>query len=282
MTKDGSFECIDCLRSFSIGLPSEGEKTQMPKDPSGGVSPAGPGDPSEEGPQIRDVAKDLAQVYFSGIEEKAAPAQPAPASAGKQSGSAAYGGREWTPEMNGYSEDELRQQREKLFQYAANSEESKEKDDLPPQTAASSHVKHFVRENKRQVVMFWLLLPVLCLIPFIRILLGRLTASVEQFSWMQAQIIPSFLYFIAAVILAYRLLRRTVAPQAVAAWLLAVPLILDCWYLVPGLPQALSAGIGLNISNTAKLVFSLFGLFQSLKAAKRPALRYKEDKPIYG
>ena len=280
MTKDGSFECIECLRSFSIGVPPEAEKAQMPEDPSGGVSPAGPKAPSEEDPQIRDVAKDLAQVYFSGIEEKAAPAQPAPA--GKQPGRAANGGREWTPEMNGYSEEELRQQREKLFQYAANSEENKEKDDLPPQTAASSHVKHFVRESKRQVIMFWLLLPVLCLIPFIRILLGRLTASVEQFSWMQAQIIPSFLYFIAAVILAYRLLRRTVAPRVAAAWLLAVPLILDCWYLVPGLSQALAAGIGLNISNTAKLVFSLFGLFQSLKAAKRPALRYKEDKPIYG
>ena len=92
MTKDGSFECIDCLRSFSIGLPSEGEKAQMPEDPSGGVSPAGPGAPSEEGPELRDVAKDLAQVYFSGIEEKASPEQPA--SAGEQPGTEAHGGRE--------------------------------------------------------------------------------------------------------------------------------------------------------------------------------------------
>ena len=130
--------------------------------------------------------------------------------------------------------------------------------------------------------MYRLLLLLICLLPAIRMVIGRTVASVTQFSWMQPQIIPSLLYFFAAVFLLYHLLRRTTKPQWIPAALLLVPLILDGWYLVPGLADFIGPGFWLNLSNTAKIAVSLFALIMSVQAKKHPALTYKGAENIDG
>lgn len=130
--------------------------------------------------------------------------------------------------------------------------------------------------------MYWILLLLLCVIPAFRMVFGRMTASITQFSWMQPQIIPSFLYFCTALVLLFHLLRRTTKPAWVPAVLLLIPLVLDCWYLFPDSVGALSPTAWLNIGSGLKIAVSVFALFMSLRAKMNPALIYKEAEKIDG
>ncbi|MBR3107353.1 MAG: hypothetical protein IKH30_09250 [Clostridia bacterium] len=93
---------------------------------------------------------------------------------------------------------------------------------------------------------------------------------------MQMQIVPSLLYFLAAVILLFPLLRRTVKPRLVSAVLLLIPLILDFWYLIPQITNTLSPDVLLTASSAVKTAVSAFALIMSLKARKHSALPYRE------
>ena len=227
----------------------------------------------------QDIAKDLAQAYFSDIPEGAFAKHSAQESGGQAKASGASG-KLWNSEGEVISDDERQQQRQRLLQYAQESAaeaEKRKKEELGKRFVNPQFIsqKKFIREKKAQPVAYWILLLLICLLPAVRITAGRLTASVEQFSWMQPQIIPSFLYFFAAVFLLYHLLRRTTAPRWIAAVLLLVPLAVDGWYLVPDLTNLLSPGVWLNISNALKVIVSLFALIMSRKAKKHPARTYR-------
>lgn len=227
-------------------------------------------------PEPYKIAKDLAQAYFADI--------PVESDAGETrlKEDQPSGSPEKEKEAWQYGEDasvNTQQQMAQLLQIAQQTayHENKEPEEKesPQIVQPHAHTKHFIREKRWQRNVYWLLLPLIFLIPVFRIILGRMSASVEQFNWMQSQMVPSILYFIVAAVLLYHLLRRTTAPNIVSAGLLLLPLLLDYWYLLPGFAKSVSPGLLLNISSAAKIAVSLFALVMSSRTKKHPALRYK-------
>lgn len=222
--------------------------------------------PQQENPSASsDVNKALAQQYFADIlpdepaQERAAPA-PEPANPSEKS---------WSAEDD-IPEEDKQLQRELLFQYAQETAPQPEKTHplMEDQAEDAIEIKKVKREKKWQRVCYWVLLSLVFLLPALRIFLSRYAASIEQFNWMQPQIVPSFLYCIEAVILLFPLLRRTAKPRPVTAAVLLIPFIFDFWYLLPGA----RADVLLNVSSLVKIAVSVFAVAMSSTPRKHPAL----------
>ncbi len=263
--------CGQCGKMFSAAASREAQRLAPKESVPNKAETVRPEATAEPG----EIAKDLAQSYFSDIPDGAFAKDGADSSE-----------KVWSAEEE-ISEEEKRLQQQRLFQFAQESAEKKKEKEKAEQESVFAIPQHtsqkrFVREKKQQRVVYWLLLLLACLIPALRMVIGRASASVRQFSWMQPQIIPSLLYFCAALVLLFHLLRRTTTPKWIPAALLLVPLVLDGWYLLPGLANLIGPGFWLNLSNTVKIAVALFALIMSVQARKHPALAYKGAETIDG
>lgn len=257
-----TMRCANCEKEFSIEKPADPQK-----DAGEVVAPK-----PEEANAPDEAMKELAQQYFADIPDETAPEKDAPVP-----DSAAKTEKAWSSEDD-ISEEDKRLQRQQLFQIAQETAEKREKaektesgsqDEMPKLTGH----KHIIPEKKWQSKAHWaIVLAAFCLL-LLRIILGRTTASTEQFNWMQPQIVPSLLYFIAAVSLPYLLLRRTSKPQLVPALLLLIPLIFDFWYLVPGITETLPPSTLLNIGSILKIAVSAFAVIMCFKTKKHPVIK---------
>ena len=263
-----AFRCEKCGKLFELQAVSSA-------GPEASSAPAASKPPRKEESDAQDAARNLAQDYFSDIdlssfaEEGAAPAKkPAEAKPAPEKTRAAMGEE--------ISEEELRRQREQLFHLVQQSAPASGGEQRAPETHAMSHHKRFARERRGQGIVYWILLALLLLIPAVRVYLGRTTASIEQFSWMQPQIVPSFLYLIAALILLFHLLRRTTRPKWFFAVLLLIPLVWDCWYLIPALYNQVSRELLMSVGGALRIAVAALGIIMSARAKKHPALKYKE------
>lgn len=252
--------------SYRCGNPACGAVFSVETDASGG-EPSVKAEPPQAQDKLshEEVAKSLAQDYFADLPEVALPEETAVKQADAPAPTA--------------EEAQLQQ----LYRLA----EQKKKEKLEEKAVWTERItkpkqQRFIREKKSQVVLYWVLLALLFALPILRIVFTRLWASLEQMSKMQLQMIPSILYFLAALLLLYHLIRKTTRPHRVAAFLLLIPLLLDGWYLLPGALDILPADLWLTIGNSAKILISLFGLAMSVSANRHPARTYKEVEIDHG
>ncbi len=239
-----------------------------------------------------NAAKALAMDYFSdlpSVEPPEAPAQELPAEKAPVEAHSEALRHMVHPEE--HRAEVVEQQRNQLYQFAKEAaRESDEKQETAVQRETVVQRETAVRrgqkktpvrrkmEKKIQRTGCRILLALAVVIPLARILLTRMLACAPQFTVLQGQLIPSQLYFCAALILIFHLVRRTYKPQWTPAVLLLLPLILDAWYLVPPLFEALPADKVSYVSSGAKVLISVIALVMSVKAGRRPAMKYR-SKP---
>lgn len=262
-----TFRCVDnsCRHFFSIAEAEivsaddsariEEEKKKKPAQAASGMEQFMT-EPSE-------MAKALAQDYFSDLPGESAGETGSQAAASEDEG-------EGTPE----------QQRQQLFQFA---QEHPSQEQQPPEqrTADSSRKKkpyisrsRYVHEKRGQRIGCFILLLFAILIFAGRIVLTRIQGTEQHFKYLQPQIVPSGLYFCAALILIVHLLRYTARPKWISAVLMLIPLILDAWYLFPELLNIMPADTWFMANCGVKVAFALFGLIRSVHAGRHPAKKY--------
>ena len=219
----------------------------------------GAASPPPENESQQSIANSLAQGYFSDISEE---------------DFAANLSEKKPSESENAKVAEL--QRQQLLQLAREAAEESKAEQPLVQHEKQQLVVRKIREKGSQGVWFWIFMLILFLIPIGRIFATRMRASLDQFTLMQPQIIPSLLYFAAAVILLCRLLRRTAKPQWFFAVLLFLPLLMDYWYLFPESLNYLHPDMWKSAGGAIKILVSVFALFSSFRARRHPALRFKE------
>ncbi len=208
-----------------------------------------------------DMAKALAQDYFSDISSESAGEPGTQAAASEDEG-------EGTPE----------QQRQQLFQYAqehpAGEQQPQEKRTGVRYQKKKPYIPRYVHEKRGQRIGCRILLLAAILIFAGRIVLTRLQGTEQVFRYLQPQIVPSGLYFCAALILIVHMLRYTARPKWLSAVLMLIPLILDAWYLFPELLSIMPADTWFMVNCGVKIAFSLFGQLRSIRAGRQPAKKY--------
>lgn len=207
-------------------------------------------------------AKALAQSYFSDILNENVPKSAPQASLHEE-----------------VSREEMERQRQQLFEYAQAVPEKEDLELMSEDMQRRQKIEvRIVREKKGQSTGCWLLLLLAAALLAGRILFTSTQATISQMTRMQPQLIPSILYFIAACILIFHLLRFTSKPQWVFAALLPIPLILDFWYLFPGLLTVMPSNSWFMINCGVKLFISLLSLLMGIRAARYPARKYRREE----
>ena len=252
----------ECQKSFRLDADIDVQDQNAPKDVFRNENKGA----QQEGPRSgfsAEEAKSLAQEYFSDLISDMPQAEEQhsfPVSS--------------EPDVL-TAEEEL--QKQKLLELAQQQTKKEQEEHREKQTRRRTQPVRFIREKQNQPRGFWILAALLCIIPVVRIILTRISASLEQFGQMQVQAVPSFLYFLAAMFLLFHLLRRTEKPEWAAAVLLLLPLVTDFWYLIPAMSSSAHWNLWMTVFGAIKIVICILGLVFSLKAKKHPALRYKES-----